>query len=153
MAVYTYGASDISVGTFNTWANNVAAQANTSLSGSLSDFFPADSAPFQVSDIQSTDIFYGTITAENGGTVALTSPYTVGATTSITVKNFAIDTYSLTIVASATYPYTFHSWRDASGGGGSQLSTNATLTLTDTDHTSVTVFYAFFTTSHIDPPF
>lgn len=153
MAVYTYGASDISVGTFNTWANNVAAQANTSLSGSLSDFFPADSAPFQVSDIQSTDIFYGTITAENGGTVALSSPYTVDATTSITVKNFAIDTYSLTIVASATYPYTFHSWRDASGGGGSQLSTNATLTLTDTDHTSVTVFYAYFTTSHIDPPF
>ena len=153
MAVYTYGASDISVGTFNTWANNVAAQANTSLSGSLSDFFPADSAPFQVSDIQSTDIFYGTITAENGGTVALSSPYTVDATTSITVKNFAIDTYSLTIVASATYPYTFHSWRDASGGGGSQLSTNATLTLPDTDHTSVTVFYAFFTTSHIDPPF
>lgn len=153
MAVYTYGASDISVGTFNTWANNVAAQANTSLSGSLSDFFPADSAPFQVSDIQSTDIFYGTITAENGGTVALSSPYTVDATTSITVKNFAIDTYSLTIVASATYPYTFHSWRDASGGGGSQLSTNATLTLTDTDYTSVTVFYAYFTTSHIDPPF
>jgi len=153
MAVFTYGANDISFDTFRTWANNVAAQADTSLSSSLSEFEPAFSAPFQASDIQSTDIFYGTITADNGGTVALSSPYTVGATTSISVKNFAIDTYSLTLVAAATYPYTFHSWRDATGGGGTQLSTSATLTLSDTDHTSVTTFYAYFTTSHIDPPF
>jgi hypothetical protein len=154
MAVYTYGANNISFGTFNTWANNVAAQANTSLSGSLSDFYPAQAAPFQVSEIgPNTAIFYGNVSADNGGTVSMSSPYTVASTTSFTISNLLIDTYSITIAAAATYPYAFHSWRDATGGGGTQLSTNATLTLTDTDHTSVTTFYAYFTTSHIDPPF
>ena len=154
MAVYTYGANNISFGTFNTWSNNVAAQANTSLSGSLSDFYPTQAAPFQVSEFApNTSIFYGTINADNGGTVELTSPYTVTSTTSFTVKNLLISTYSITIAASATYPYTFHSWRDATDGGGSQLSTNSTLTLTDIDHTGVVNFYAYFTTTHIDPPF
>lgn len=154
MAVYTYGANNISFGTFNTWANNVSVQADTSLSSSLSDFYPAQAAPFQVSEIApSTSIFYADIIADNGGTVSLSAPYTVADTTSFTVKNLLISTYSVTIVATATYPYTFDSWRDATGGGGSQLSTNATLTLTDVDHTGVTTFYAYFTTTHIDPPF
>ena len=154
MAVFTYGANNISFGTFNTWANNVSVQADTSLSSSLSDFFPAQAAPFQVSEIApNTSIFYADIIADNGGTVSLSAPYTVADTTSFTVKNLLISTYSVTIVATATYPYTFNSWRDATGGGGSQLSTNATLTLTDVDHTGVTAFYAYFTTTHIDPPF
>jgi len=152
MAVYTYGANNISFGTFNTWSNNVLAQADTSLSSSLSDFYPAQAAPFQVSEIApSTSIFYGTITANTGGTVALSAPYTVGATTSFEVKNLLISTYSVTIVASANYPYTFDSWRDATGGGGNQLSTSATLTLTELDHTGVSTFYAYFTTTHINP--
>ena len=154
MAVYTYGASDISFSSFNTWANNVGVEANTSLSGSLSDFYPTNAAPFQVSEFSpNTSIFYGTVTAENGGNVELTAPYTVAQTTTFKVKNFLISTYSITMVATATYPYSFHSWRDASGGLGNQLSTNTSLTLTDVDHTGVTVFYAYFTTSHIDPPF
>lgn len=152
MAVYTYGASNISFGTFHTWSNNVASQTDTSLSGSLSDFYPTQAAPFQVSEIApSTSIFYGVITSDTGGTVALSAPYTVGATSSFTVKNLLISTYAVTIVASANYPYTFHSWRDATGGGGNQLSTNSTLTLTELDHTGVTTFYAYFTTTHINP--
>lgn len=154
MAVFTYGSNNISFQTFQTWSNGVAAQTNTSLSGSLSDFYPAQAAPFAVSEMApNTSIFYGVISADNGGTVALSAPYSVGATTSFTVKNLLISTYSITAVASATYPYVFDSWRDATGGGGNQLSTNSTLTLTDVDHTGVTTFYAYFTTSHIDPPF
>ena len=152
MAVFTYGASNISIGTFNTWANNVSAQANTSLSSSLSEFDPANAAPFQVSEIApNSAIFYGNVIADTGGGVALSAPYTVANTTSISVKNILIDDYSLTLVATAVYPYTFHSWRDATGGGGTQLSTNATLSLTETDHTSVVTFYAYFSSTHIDP--
>lgn len=152
MAVYTYGANNISFQTFQTWSNNVSAQANTSLATAVNDFYPSNAAPFQVSEFApSTSIFYANITADTGGTVALSAPYTVAATTSFTVKNLLISTYSVTIVASANYPYTFDSWRDATGGGGNQLSTSATLTLTDVDHTGVTTFYAYFTTSHINP--
>lgn len=152
MAVFTYGANDISIGTFNTWANNVSAQANTSLSSSLSDFDPANAAPFQVSEIApNSAIFYGQVIAGTGGGVALSAPYTVANTTSFTVKNILIDDYSLSLVATAVYPYTFDSWRDAADGGGSQLSTNATLSLTETDHTGVTVFYAHFSSTHTDP--
>ena len=152
MAVFTYGANNISFETFQTWSNNITQSTNIELSVALNDFYPANSAPFQVSEIApSTSIFYGTINADTGGTVELTAPYTVAATQTIPVKNLLISTYSITIVAAANYPYTFHSWRTATGGGGTQLSTSATLTLTDTDHTAVTQFYAYFTTTHINP--
>lgn len=154
MAVFTYGSNNISFQTFQTWSNDVTAQANTSLASAVNDFYPTNAAPFQVSEFSpNTSIFYGVISADNGGTVALSAPYTVAATTSFTVKNLLISTYSITAVASATYPYVFDSWRDATGGGGNQVSTNSTLTLTEIDHTGVTTFYAYFTTSHIDPPF
>ena len=52
---------------------------------------------------------------------------------------------SLTLTAAGTYPYNFSEWRTASGGGGTQLGTNANLTLTVSDHTSVENFYAYFT--------
>jgi len=154
MAVFTYGANNISFETFQTWSNGITQSINIGLTGAVSDFYPTNAAPFQVSEIApNTSIFYGNFVADNGGTVELSAPYTVAATTSITVKNLLISTYSITAVAAATYPYTFHSWRDATGGGGNQISTNTTLTLTDSDNTSVVNFYAYFTTSHIDPPF
>lgn len=152
MAVYTYGANNISFDTFRTWSNSVSAQANTSLTTAVNDFSPANAAPYQVSEFApSTSIFYGTVNAGTGGTVSLSAPYTQAAASSFTVKNFLISTYSLTMVASATYPYTFHSWRTAASGGGTQLSTSATLTLTSSDHTGVVNFYAYFTTTHVTP--
>lgn len=152
MAVYTYGANNITFSSFETWSNSITTSLNIELDLAVNDFHPANSAPFEVSEFApNTSIFYGNIVANTGGTVALTAPYTVAATSSITVKNFLISTYSLTMVASATYPYTFDSWRDATGGGGTSLSTNSTLTLTAGDHTSVTTFYAYFTTTHISP--
>lgn len=152
MAVYTYGANNITFSSFETWSNNITTSLNIELDVAVNDFHPANAAPFQVSEFApNTSIFYGNIIAGTGGTVAISAPYTVGATTSITVKNFLISTYSLTIVASATYPYTFNSWRSAASGGGSQLSTSSTLTLNYLDHTSVPSFYAYFTTTHISP--
>ena len=152
MAVYTYGANNISFDTFRTWSNSVSAQANTSLTTAVNDFNPANAAPYQVSEFApNTSIFYGTVNAGTGGTVSLSAPYTVGATTSFTVKNLLISSFSVTMVASATYPYTFHSWRTAASGGGSQISTNATLTLTSSDQTGTVNFYAYFTTTHVTP--
>jgi hypothetical protein len=152
MAVFTYGANNISFETFQTWSNSISAATNTSLATAVDDFSPANSAPFQVSEFApNTSIFYGAFSADTGGTVKLTAPYTVAATSSFTAKNVLISTYSITAVAETSYPWTFHSWRTATGGGGTQLSTNATLTLTDSDHTSVNTFYAYFTTTHINP--
>ena len=42
MAVYSYGANNISFDTFRTWANDISAQANTSLSDALGDFHPTN---------------------------------------------------------------------------------------------------------------
>jgi len=145
MAVYTYGSNNISFDTFRTWSNSVSAQANTSLTTAVNDFDPANTAPYQVSEFApNTSIFYGAVFAGTGGTVSLTAPYSVGATSSFTA-------YSVTMVASATYPYTFHSWRTAASGGGSQLSTSGTLTLNSGTHTGVVNFYAYFTTTHVTP--
>lgn len=152
MAVYIYGANDISFQTFQTWSNDVTEATNISLSTAFNDFHPANAAPFQVSEFApNTRVFYGNITADTGGTVSLSAPYTVDATTSFTVKNLLIETYVPTIVATANYPYTFHSWRDAANGGGNSLSTSATYTLIYNQNVNVTTFYAYFTTSHIDP--
>lgn len=152
MAVYTYGANNISFDTFRTWSNSVSAQANTSLTTAVNDFHPANAAPYQVSEFApNTSIFYGAVFAGTGGTVSMTAPYTVGATSSFTVKNILISTYSITLVAGTAYPYVFNSWRTAAGGGGSQISTSATLTLTSGVHTGVVNFYAYFTTTHVTP--
>ena len=152
MAVYTYGANNITFSSFETWSNSITQSTNIDLQTTVNDFHPTNSAPFEVSEFApNTSIFYGTINADGGGTVALSAPYTVAATSGFTVKNFLISTYSLTIVASGTYPFTFDSWRDQPSGGGNSLSTSATLTLTSSDHTGVTAFYAYFSSTHTDP--
>ena len=150
MAVISYS-GNVQFSTFDTWSNNISSDADVSLSSAMGDMYPAQSAPYNVSTLNNESIFYGTFTADTGGTVSLTAPYTVGATTTFNAKNVIISDNTMTAVATATYPYAFNSWRTASGGGGTQLSTSATLTLTSTDHTSVTTFYAYFTTSHVDP--
>ena len=152
MAVFTYGANNISFDTFRTWSNSVSVQANTSLTTAVNDFHPANAAPYQVSEFApSTSIFYGGVIAGTGGTVSMTAPYTVGATSSFTVKNLLISSFSVTLVANTAYPYVFNSWRTAASGGGSQISTSATLTLTSGIHTGVVNFYAYFTTTHVTP--
>ena len=148
MAIFTYGANNISFGTFNTWANNVSVQANTSLSSSLSDFHPANAAPFQVSEIApSTVVFYGFVQGAIGGNVSLTSPYTVTSTASFYVKNLLLTTYSVTLVALPTYPSVFDSWRTETGGAGTVILTSAKLTITNGSSTTLkdpTEYHAWF---------
>lgn len=153
MAVYTYGASNVTFESFQTWSNSITSSQNIELGIAVNDMYPANAAPFQISDFApNTSIFYGVFHPEDGGSVSITAPYTVAAsTTAITAKNILISTYAITVVAASNYPFTFHSWRDAAAGAGTSLSTNATLTLTDVDHTGVETFYAYFTTSHINP--
>jgi len=155
MAVYTYGnPGPINFSTFDIWANNVSSDTNAGIDNALSDWYPTQSAPFQASTLSGAYVFYGSVAAGTGGSVALTAPYSVGSTSSFTVKNFNLGAYSLTLTASATYPYTFHSWRTSSGGGGTQLSTSSTLTISNGSSSTLknpTTYYAYFTTTHINP--
>ena len=147
MSYYSYGASGpINFSTFDTWANNVSSDTNAGIDNALSDWYPTQSAPYQASVLLGADCFYGSIVAGTGGQVSLTSPYSVSATSSITVKNFDIGVYSLTMVAVPTYPYVFHSWRTANSGGGSSLSTSATYTISgaNTSTGNYSTWYAYF---------
>ena len=151
MSYYSYGASGpINFSTFDIWANNVSSDTNAGIDNALSDWYPAQSAPYQASTLLGTDCFYGSFVANTGGTISMSSPYTVTSTTSFTCKNLDLGVYNPTVVASATYPYTFHSWRTGSGGGGTQITTSATLTVT-TGTTQSTTYYAYFTTTHVTP--
>ena len=116
MAVTYIGTSNINFGSFDDWSNNIASDSNVSLSTAMGDMYPAQSAPYQISDLYNEYIFTGNVYAGTGGTVSMTSPYTVSATTSFTVKN-VIFSSGITLVATATYPYTFNSWRTATSGG------------------------------------
>jgi len=152
MSRQAYGTSNINFGTFDNWANNISSDSNTKLSTSQNDMHPARSAPFSVSTIRSQTIFKGKIWAGTGGTVAVTAPYSVSATSSsIVVKNFFINQSNITIVATASYPWTFNSWRTGAGGGGSTISTSATFTFGNSSDADFANYYAYFTTTHIDP--
>jgi hypothetical protein len=148
MAIYTYGSSNIAFNTFQTWANNVNGSTNITLSDATSDFAPANSAPFSVSEFApNTVIFYGSLSAGTGGQVSVTAPYTSGTASSITVKNVLLSSYSVSITAVQTYPYVFHSWRTAASGGGTQLSTSATLTISTASSSTIKdtgTYYAYF---------
>jgi hypothetical protein len=151
MSYHSYGApGPIAFSTFDIWANNVASDTNAGIDNALSDWYPTQAAPYEASTLLGTDCFYGSAVANTGGTISLTAPYSVGSTTSITIKNMDLGVNNPTLVASATYPYTFHSWRTATAGGGTQITTNATLTIT-TATTQATTYYAYFTTTHVTP--
>ena len=152
MSYYSYGSSNIGFNTFPTWANNVSGATNITLPNALSDFYPAQSAPYSASVLVSANIFYGSFVANTGGTIALTQTYLASSSssTSITLKNFNLSAYNPTVTATATYPYTFHSWRTGSGGGGTQITTSTALTVS-TSTTQATTYYAYFTTTHVTP--
>jgi len=155
MAQHNYGAEDVSFSTFDTWANNIASDSNVSLQTANNDFSPSrTTGPYEVSDFAGQSIFYGNLYVGVGGTAIVSGPYTsatVAAEGSLEILNVLIDSTNVRLTATATYPYTFHSWRDASDGGGNQLGTSTNLTITDGDHSSVVNFYAYFTTEHSDP--
>ena len=149
MAVYAYGATNISFSSTDNWANNVTSATNIKASGSNSWGTDIDddlgATNISLGDLRNDDFFYGTVNATSNGQVRVSAPYTTSYTNgSITVKNVNFsDHATVTLQASATYPYVFTKWSSDSGGSDS-LGTNASLNLTSSDNTSVTAFYAIF---------
>jgi hypothetical protein len=147
MAVYTYGATNMSFGTFYIWANNISSNSNVTMNNALADAVPANSNPTSASEIYSNSWFYGQLQVSTGGYVDISGAYTVGnVNTTTTLKNVNLDLANLVLTAdeAAAYPRTFVRWR-AGGSGGAQIQTAETLTLTAAVQTSTTVFYAEFT--------
>lgn len=152
MSRRAYGSSNINWGSFDEWSNNISSDSNVSLASSQGDMHPNRTSPFSISTIRNQTIFKGRIWAETGGTVSMTAPYTVAATSSsFIVKNFFINASNITIVATASYPWTFNSWRSASGGGGTTISTSATFTFGNDTNADFANYYAYFTTTHSNP--
>jgi hypothetical protein len=147
MAVYTYGNNNIQFSTFDVWSNaGFTDDTDITLNAVGLEIYPAPSlGSFSVDDLRNTSFLYGTVASTGNGTVEVTAPYSEGPGSSITLKNVDFSVHStITLTATATYPYNFSEWRTASGGGGTQISTNAALTLSSGDHTSVQTFYAYF---------
>lgn len=160
MAVHTYDTTNIAWSSFDTWSNQYSSDSNVSLQTVFNNLQPGQTPPNKSVGgiLRSTSFLYGSVVAGTGGTVSVTSGYTQSAASSFTLANVDFSSIaSITLTATASYPYTFHSFRDASGGGGNSLgttgqgTTTGTLTLTSGVHTGVGTFYAYFTTTHVDP--
>lgn len=147
MAVYTYGTTNISFSTFDTWSNNVSSDSNVTMGDALGDAVPSNSNPTSASEIYNNNWFYGTLQVSTGGYVDISATgYTVADSQGATLKNVNLDESNLTLTAdeTAAYPRTFVRWR-AGGASGTQIQTGTTLTLTSATQTSTTIFYAEFT--------
>lgn len=149
MAVYTYGTTNISFGTFYIWSNNVASNSNVTMNNALGDASPANSNPTQASEIYDNNWFYGSLQVSANGKVDVSGPgsyslsnVSVGTTQ---LKNCNLDLGNLVLFAdnTAAYPYQFQRWRRGSSTG-TQISTSTTLTITSATETSTTLFYAEF---------
>ena len=156
MAVYTYGANNISFSSFDSWSNQFSSDSNISLNTLMDNIEPADTAPHQVSELRNNEFLYGDVEADGSGTVEVTSGYTgQGATTSFQLKNVNFNSVSsVVLTANCTYPNYLEGWYSGIGGTGTLLAnydepaTTGTLTLTSTTFTGVTVFYAYFVNAH-----
>ena len=157
MAVATYGASDqIAWSSFIFWSNQYSSAANVSLDTVMNNLEPADSAPHQASEIRGNSFLYGNVYADGAsGTVAVTTGYSQGATTSFALRNVNFNSISsVVITATATYPVYLEGFYTATNGGGTLLqnydepTTSGTLTLTSGTHTGVTDIYAYFVDAH-----
>ena len=148
MAVYTYGTTNISFGTFYIWSNNVASNSNVTMNNALGDASPANSNPTAASEIYNNNWFYGQVQVSTGGYVDVAAgSYTLNdVSTTTTLKNINLDLNNLVLTADegAAYPRTFVRWR-AGSSGGAQIQTGEVLTLSSAVQTSTTVFYAEFT--------
>jgi len=148
MAVHTYGTTNISFSSFDTWANNISSDSNVTMNDALADASPANSNPTSASEIYNNNWFYGELQVSSGGFVDVAAgDYSLSDVNSTTtLKNVNLDLNSITLTAdeTAAYPKTFVRWR-AGGSGGTEIQTGTVLTLGASDQTSTTVFYAEFT--------
>ena len=148
MAVHTYGTTNISFSSFDTWSNNVASDSDVTMNDALGDAVPSNSNPTSASEIYNNNWFYGQLQVSTGGYVDVSATgYSVAdATGTSTLKNVNLDESNLTLTAdeTAAYPRTFVRWR-RENSSGTEISTNTVLTLTSAAATSTGVFYAEFT--------
>lgn len=148
MAVQTYGTTNISFSSFDTWANNIGSDSNVTMNDALADASPANSNPTSASEIYNNNWFYGQVQVSSGGFVDVAAgDYTLNDVNSTTtLKNVNLDLNDLTLTAdeTAAYPKTFVRWR-AGGASGAEIQTGEVLTLNASTQTSTTVFYAEFT--------
>ena len=85
-----------------------------------------------------------TLTSDGNGTVEITSPDSITATTASLEYGIDYNIYSsFTAEATPTYPFTFDGWYDAASSG-TELSTSTTLTVTSGSFGGITSFYALF---------
>ena len=148
MAVHTYGTTNISFSSFDTWANNISSDSNVTMNNALADASPANSNPTSASEIYNNNWFYGQLQVSTGGFVDVSAgDYSLSDVNSTTtLKNVNLDLNSITLTAdeTAAYPRTFVRWR-AGGASGTEIQTGTALTLNASTQTSTTVFYAEFT--------
>lgn len=159
MAVQTYLANNISFSSFDTWSNQFSSDSNVSLNTLMDNLEPADTPPHQVSELRNNSFLYGNVIADTGGTFQITAGYSTSAgLTSHTLHNVNFNSVaSITVTATAAYPYTFHSFRTAAGGGGSILSstgqgtTTGAYTIDSGEANYFTTLYVYFSTTHSNP--
>ena len=148
MAVHTYGTTNISFSSFDTWANNISSDSNVTMNDALADASPANSNPTSASEIYNNNWFYGELQVSSGGFVDVAAgDYSLSDVNSTTtLKNVNLDLNSITLTAdeTAAYPKTFVRWR-AGGASGTEIQTGTALTLNASTQTSTTIFYAEFT--------
>lgn len=147
--------TNISFSTFDTFSTEYSSDSNISLYTVLSVLKPSNPTADQSinSYIRGDKILYGSLVVETGGSVSLTATnisdtINAGATSHIyTFTNLNLTDSSLTMTATAVYPYTFSGWYN----GATLLESDATLTLNGSSHSSVTQFTAKFATTHTSP--
>lgn len=150
MAVYTYGATNVSWSSTDSWANEINGLSNIHTSGSAGAWaddmytLPGPSSISVGTELKSQAIFYGQVTANANGSVRVSSPYTTSYTTgTITIKNVNLSVHGAVVLqASPTYPYIFQGWTTNNTG---VIGTSTSLTLNSTTATTSTTFYANFT--------
>lgn len=152
MAVASVPTNNISFGDFDSWSTEFSGNSNINLDTLLANFSPAYTRPHSISDIRSDGIIYGQVQVDTGGSVAIAGAYsqTLSAGTTTDLNNVNGSETSITLTATAVYPYTFARWRSG-GSGGSEISTSSAITLNASNFTSVTLFYCEFTTTHSSP--
>jgi hypothetical protein len=147
MAVYTYGTTNVNFSTFDVWSNaGFTDDTDITLSTVLTDAFPVASGSYGVGEIYNRSWFYGNAISTGNGSVQVTYPYTSATSTgTLVISNVDYSVFAyVRLSAVGTYPFVFSEWRTAAAGGGTQISTNANLDLTEVDYTSQVDFYAYF---------
>jgi hypothetical protein len=149
MAVHTYGTTNISFSSFDTWANNIASDSNVTMNNALADASPSNSNPTSASEIYNNNWFHGQLQVSTNGKVDVSGPgsYSIDnqSAGTVTLKNCNLDEGNLTLTAdeTAAYPHTFTRWRRDSSSGA-EITTSNTLTISSGTETGTTLFYAEF---------